>query len=161
MKIVEKISSHAYRIQRPSNWDLKIHDVFHVDVLTKAHADSQQIEATFPEPPPINIPGEDYPEYLVEEILDEHIHRGRRQYFIKYQGYPSSENTWEDEDNCSNAKDKIKAFHDLRMRAPGGDTVRKRARGSKSKPEPTKKARHTSITSRPITRHVATRRTRG
>ncbi|KAI5149503.1 hypothetical protein ENBRE01_0946 [Enteropsectra breve] len=37
--------------------------------------------------------------YDIEEIIKDRMHNGKKQYFIKWQGYPHSSNTWEDSDN--------------------------------------------------------------
>lgn len=37
--------------------------------------------------------------YDVEAIVKHRILKGKKQYLIKWLGYPSSQNTWEDEDN--------------------------------------------------------------
>ena len=84
----------------------------------------------------------------MEEILDERIHRGRKQYFVKWKGYPDSENCWEDEDNCSNSPDKIQEFRDRRLRALEGDTVRKRSRRTFSRAK--KRARHAASRYEPL-----------
>ncbi|KAF8751627.1 hypothetical protein RHS01_08519 [Rhizoctonia solani] len=47
-KILEKISSHAYRLELPET--LKIHDVFYVGLLSKSHESPSQ---PFPEQPPL------------------------------------------------------------------------------------------------------------
>lgn len=33
--------------------------------------------------------------YQVEKIVNSRIHKGRKQYLIKWEGFPSNENTWE------------------------------------------------------------------
>ncbi|KAF8753953.1 hypothetical protein RHS01_06576 [Rhizoctonia solani] len=69
-EITEKISSHAYRLKLPET--LKIHDVFYVGLLSKAHESPSQ---PFPErPPPETIEGEE--EYEVEQIIDSKRQKG-------------------------------------------------------------------------------------
>jgi len=46
-----------------------------------------------PPPPPELIEGEE--EYLVEEILDSKMFRGRLRFLIKWEGYSMEHNTWE------------------------------------------------------------------
>ncbi len=53
---------------------------------------------------------DDGAEYEVEEVLDDRVQDGRRQYFIKWQGYDASFNTWEDEDHCENCPEILKAY---------------------------------------------------
>ncbi|QRW24194.1 Transposon Tf2-7 polyprotein [Rhizoctonia solani] len=79
-EITEKISSHAYRLKLPET--LKIHDVFYVGLLSKAHKSPSQ---PFPErPPPETIEGEE--EYEVEQIIDSKRQKGKWFYLIKWKG---------------------------------------------------------------------------
>jgi hypothetical protein len=92
--IKQKISEVAYRISLPPS--MKIHDVFHVDLLTP-YAETSAYGKPYLRPPPETIDGEE--EYEVEDIL---MHRktGRNQklqYLVKWKGYPSSENSWVDD----------------------------------------------------------------
>jgi hypothetical protein len=48
----------------------------------------------YAQPPSELIEGEE--EYQVEEIIDERIFRRKKQYLIKWLGYPVSENSWID-----------------------------------------------------------------
>ena len=45
---------------------------------------------------------EEEEEYEVEAIVSDRIKKGKKQYLLKWKGYPDSENTWEDEEslNC-------------------------------------------------------------
>ncbi|XKL63868.1 hypothetical protein PGB90_006232 [Kerria lacca] len=50
-------------------------------------------------------------EYDVERIIKKRILRGGKiEYFIKWENYPDSENTWEPEENLENSKDLIAEF---------------------------------------------------
>merc|ERR1712223_557941 len=52
----------------------------------------------------------DEEEYSVEEVLDKRTKRGKVQYLIKWKGWGSDDNTWEDETNL-NCDNLIKAFN--------------------------------------------------
>ena len=38
--------------------------------------------------------------FIVEEVIDSRIQRGRKEYLLKWEGYPESDNTWEPSDEC-------------------------------------------------------------
>ena len=70
---------------------MKIHNVFHVDLLSPYHK-TEVYGETFPQPPPDLIEGQE--EYDVEEIISDRIIRRKCQYLVKWKGYPSFENSW-------------------------------------------------------------------
>lgn len=49
-------------------------------------------------------------EYVVERIIDKRIVDGQIEYFLKWKGYPESENTWEPRENLVGAPKLIKSF---------------------------------------------------
>ncbi|QRW27779.1 Retrotransposable element Tf2 protein [Rhizoctonia solani] len=109
-EVTEKISSHAYRLKLPET--LKIHDVFYVGLLTKAHESPNQ---PFPErPPPETIEGEE--EYEVEQIIDSKRQRGKWFYLIKWKGYGPEDNSWEPEELLEHSQEEIKRFNQARLR---------------------------------------------
>jgi hypothetical protein len=87
--IKEKISPVAYHINLLSH--MKIHNVFHVDLLIPFHQTEVYGEA-FPQPPRDLIEGEE--EYKVEDIISDRMIRRKHQYLVKWKGYPSSKNSW-------------------------------------------------------------------
>ncbi len=94
-KIVKIISPVAYQLQLSIAW--KIHDVFHMSLLSPYHKTTAH-GPNFSQPPPDLIGGEE--EYKVKSILN-HQRYGRSrtlQYLIKWKGYPHSDNTWEPAD---------------------------------------------------------------
>ncbi|KAF8748121.1 hypothetical protein RHS01_11036 [Rhizoctonia solani] len=109
-KIVEKISSHAYRLELPET--LKIHNVFYVGLLSKSHESPSQ---PFPErPPPETIEGEE--EYEVEQIIDSKQQKGKWFYLIKWKGYGPEDNSWEPKELLEHSQEEIKRFNQARLR---------------------------------------------
>jgi hypothetical protein len=53
---------------------------------------------------------EDDIEYEVEDVLDDRVMEGRRQFLIRWKGYDASFDTWQDCDDCSNCPDIVKAY---------------------------------------------------
>ena len=90
-KVIRKISPVAYQIKLPST--MKIHDVFHIDLLIPFNETTSYGQA-YTQPPPELIDGEE--EYEVEDIIsDRKFGRSKKkQYLIKWKGYPHSENSW-------------------------------------------------------------------
>ena len=125
--ISQVMSSVSYRLELPHQW--RIHPVFHIDLLTpyretKMHGDNYQ------RPPPELIDNEE--EFEVEAILDSRrFGRGRKlQYLVKWLGYPSSDNQWEDADKV-HANELIGEFQ---RQHPGKETHLRAGRAAKSSP---------------------------
>jgi hypothetical protein len=55
-------------------------------------------------------------EFNVEAIVDCRVLKGRVQYLVKWEGYSSASNTWEDEDACEHCHDLIAKFHEEQYR---------------------------------------------
>lgn len=49
-------------------------------------------------------------EYEVETVLETKVENGTRSYLVKWRGYPYGNNTWETEDNMTNASEAIRKF---------------------------------------------------
>jgi hypothetical protein len=88
-KVLEQISPVTYHIDLPHM--MKIHNVFHVDLLTPYHETDAYREA-YSQPPPELIDGQT--EYKVKEIIDDRSYRHKQQYLVRWLGYPTSENSW-------------------------------------------------------------------
>ncbi len=95
-----------YRLKLPTQWS--IHDVFHIDLLTP-YRETDIHGSNYSRPAPDLVDNEE--EYEVEKILDSR-HFGRRrkkQYLIKWKGYPDSDNEWVDKTNV-HAPEAIREF---------------------------------------------------
>ncbi len=89
--VLKQISPVTYRIKLPPL--LQIKNVFHIDLLTLFQETKEHSE-NYPWPPPELIDGEE--EFEVEEIINDRTFRQKKQYLVKWQGYPMSNNTWVD-----------------------------------------------------------------
>ena len=104
-EIEEVMGPLTYRLKLPRGWT--IHPVFHAALLSPFRTTAVHGPA-YAEPPPDVIDGEN--EWEPEAIL-RHRKRGRSmQYLVKWKEYPTSENSWETEDNLSNAEDLLNAY---------------------------------------------------
>ena len=88
--IVKWISPVAFKLQLPAS--MKVHDVFHVDLLLP-YKETEAYGTPFTCPSPI-IDSEE--EYEIEAILDSRRKgRGRQlQYLMHWKGYPHSDDSW-------------------------------------------------------------------
>ncbi len=106
-KVVRQISPLAYEINIPKTWH--VHPVFHVSLLRPAII-NETLHPEPPEPPPELIHGEE--EYEAESILQHRGTKRRREYLVKWKGYPNSEATWEHKRDLEHAKEIVKTYED-------------------------------------------------
>ena len=103
--ITEVLGPVTYRLQLPATW--QIHDVFHAALL-RPYKENRIYGENFVKPPPELEEGEEV--YNVETILN-HRKRGRGyQYFVKWQGYPITDASWEPEHAFSNDSDTLTRY---------------------------------------------------
>ena len=83
---------------------MRIHLVFHVSLLEPFKGDTKDSEISYPYSIGVNCKKK----YWLEKILASRIggrsKKKKQQYLVKWEGYPSSNNTWEDKDNVKKAK---------------------------------------------------------
>ena len=117
--ITRVISDVAYRLALPPHW--KIHDIFHMSLLTPYH-ETRTHGPNLLEPPPDVIDGE--PEWEVEEIIGVRTFGRRRekQYRVKWKGYNAAHDSWEPASNV-HAPDLIEKFHKRQRRSNKGTTM--------------------------------------
>jgi hypothetical protein len=87
---------------------MKIHPIFHVQLL-HPHTESNIEGRIQLPPPPIIIEGEE--EFEVEKVLDSRLFRRSFQYLVKWKGFSDSENTWQPAKDLEHAQDLIEEFH--------------------------------------------------
>jgi hypothetical protein len=95
--VTKKVSPVAYTLQLPEDW--KIHPTFHVSLLRKHNPGSEQCQPPLPQWVGNGFAGPD-----VECISDTRTYRlkesgsVKRQYLVRWQGYPREYVTWEPEE---------------------------------------------------------------
>ena len=109
-EILERIGRQAYRLDL-GKWKKRIHPVFHVSLLEpyrgRPGAATRQPDAEINE--------EGFEEWEVEAIVAHRTRRYRgktvkKEYLIKWKGYPSYENSWEPRANLKNAKELLDEY---------------------------------------------------
>lgn len=101
-----RIGQQAYRLALPSKW--KLHPVFHTSQLKAVTG-----EVHGEQPVPLEQEGAAV-EYEVERVLAVRKLRGSTEYLVRWKGYGSWEDSWEPEENLTNAKQAVEAFRKSR-----------------------------------------------
>jgi hypothetical protein len=115
------VNSNAYELELPPS--LQIHPVLNISRL-KHYRDGSQLFPSRPPPdsrPPPEIleqDGEDA--YEVEEVMGRRGSGTRREYLVKWRGYPQWEWTWEPLRNLRNAPDAVADFEAKLRRSSRG-----------------------------------------
>jgi transposase InsO family protein len=115
-RILEKVSSHAYKLDLPTS--MRIHPVFHVSLLEPASADPLPSQlASQPELPPVII--DDQQEWEVEHSWRFGKNRLLK-YFVRWVGYDHP--SWQPASDLEHSPLILKRFHKLYTRKPGPAT---------------------------------------
>lgn len=107
--IIGKRGSLAYQLELPPQW--RVHDVFHVSLLSRFH-ETKVHGPSYARPPPENIAGE--AEHEVEAIVGHRGSKSRRQYLVKWAGYPTAENEYLTEAELANSEKLLQAYKQAR-----------------------------------------------
>jgi hypothetical protein len=105
-EIEEKVGDQAYRLKLPETW--AIHNVFHLTLLTRAHAaefDSQKKPT-----PPLPDIIEEEEEYEIEEICGQRRKRRGTQYLVHWKGYGNENDTWLPRSSLGNAEELLSKY---------------------------------------------------
>ncbi|QRW27796.1 Retrotransposable element Tf2 protein [Rhizoctonia solani] len=104
--VIERIGFHAYCLALPET--MKIHDVFHVSLLSAFKQDTE-FDCTFtPLPPVITAEGEE--EYKVDKFVDWAAEDRIWKYRVRWKGYAPHEDTQEPAKDLQHCKDKLRNF---------------------------------------------------
>ena len=95
---------------------MKIHPVFHIDLLTRYH-ETEAHGLNYERPPPDIIDGE--PEWEVKKIIKSHFHGQRKdlQFLVRWKAFPPLEDSWVLESEMS-APDLIADFYEDHLDMP-------------------------------------------
>jgi hypothetical protein len=123
------LSPITYQLMLPGTW--RIHNVFHVDLLTP-YIETEFHSPNYTRPPPDLVQGTE--EYEVEAILNSRRHgRGRKvQYLVKWKGYPDSDNEWVNWNDIHASE----ALEEFRQRNPSSIAHKTTVRATISKSSP-------------------------
>jgi glycosylphosphatidylinositol phospholipase D len=88
--VVEKFSAVAVKLALPPH--IKIHPVFHVDLLRLYRESTKFGGRKKTPPPPVEVDGEE--EWHVEKFIGKRTFRGKLQYLVLWTGHPAYEATW-------------------------------------------------------------------
>ena len=98
LRISQKISRTAYRLDIPSSWKARrLHDVFYVGLLKEHKGPMPQENVQLP---PLANEEE---EFEVEYIREHRKTVGGYKFLVKWKGYPEEENTWQSRKDLANA----------------------------------------------------------
>jgi hypothetical protein len=104
-RISEVLSPVSYRLLLPTGW--RIHNVFHSALLTP-FKETDIHGPSYPSPIPDIIDGEE--EFEIEGILKHKIRKGKTQFLIRWKNCPTTEDSWEPEENVAHAQDAVKEY---------------------------------------------------
>ncbi len=97
----------SYKLELPES--MRVHDVFHPDLLRPAADDPLPGQKNEP-PGPIVVKDED--EWEIDDILNSRRYRRRLQYRVKWKGYDNDLNWYNaDDDEFMNAQEVVDDFH--------------------------------------------------
>jgi Chromo (CHRromatin Organisation MOdifier) domain len=106
-KILQRIGTHAYKLQLPDNWGIQ--DVISVSQLEPA-PQNDPYNREVPPPPPIDVDGEE--EYEIETIIASRM-RGRprrNHHLVRWKGWGAEYGDWIAEENLEHAGELIEEF---------------------------------------------------
>ena len=105
-EIVDILGLLTYQLKLPETW--KIHDVFHASLLQQYR--ENDVYGTNYNHPPAKLNNEGQEVYNVETILKHWRWGWGYQYYVKWEGYPITEASWEPEGSFLNDGDILNQY---------------------------------------------------
>jgi hypothetical protein len=105
--VTEVIGSHVYCLTLPET--MKIHDVFHANLLTPVK-EGEEFQRNFTPPPPV-ITEEGEGQYQVEKLVDWKAEDGIWKYRVRWEGYGPLDDTWELASKLLHLEDQLREFY--------------------------------------------------
>ena len=101
--VVEAVGNNAYQLKLPASY--QIHNIFHVSLLELYCVR----EGEAPTHPPAILVDNQF-EWEVDKILDDKVQYCKKQYLVKWKGFPIKESMWEPEENLENAQEILQDY---------------------------------------------------
>ncbi|QRW26400.1 Retrotransposable element Tf2 protein [Rhizoctonia solani] len=106
LPLIGRLGSHTYCLALPET--MKVHDVFHVSLLSAFKQDTE-FDCSFT-PPLSVITAEGEKEYEVDKFVDWAAEDRIWKYMVRWKGYAPHEDTWEPAKDLQHCKDKLRDF---------------------------------------------------
>jgi hypothetical protein len=104
--VTEIIGSHAYWLVLPDT--MKIHDLFHANLLDPVKED-EEFKCIFVPPPPVIPKGEE--QYQVDKLVDWKAEDTIWKYRVRWEGYGPLDDTWEPASKLLHSEDQLREFY--------------------------------------------------
>jgi len=114
-QIVQIVGRQAYKLGLPDA--MKIHPVFHVSLLEPYKRRAGEVLPEHSRPIAV-MDGEEY--WEIESILDDRLHRGKKQYLVRWKGWPPAYDQWIAEEEIQSTAEVLVEYqrrHGLKRRA--------------------------------------------
>jgi hypothetical protein len=105
--VTEITGSHVYWLGLPET--MKIHNVFHANLLTPVRED-EEFQSSFTPPPPV-ITEEGEEQYLVDKLMDWKAEERIWKHRVRWEGYGPLDDTWEPASKLLHSEDQLQEFY--------------------------------------------------